>query len=147
MSTTRRLLTLVALTAALLIGAGIPASATFSEAVAVTTTVGTATITPPTQLEAKYICSTAIDPLTLEPTNTVTDLKIEWWQSTSPRATGYRITVHPAGGAAYTLTTTGLTNEVHANPASVRSTDRISVTTLTGTTWTAQSVLTGITPC
>ena len=147
MSITRRALTLIGLTSAVLLVGGLPASATFSEAVAVTTTVGTATITPPNQLEARYLCTTAVTPLTQATTTTVTNVKIEWWESTSPRATGYRVTVHPAGGSAYTLATTGQTNEIFVSPSSVRSTDRISVTTLTGTSWTAQSALTGITQC
>ena len=148
MSTTRRLLTLIGLTVAVLIGAGVPASATFSEALSVTTTVGTATITPPTQVEAKYLCTTTVDPQTQATTTTVTDVKIEWWQSTSPRATGYRITVHPAGGAAYTLATTGQTDEIFVDPGLVRGQNpQISVTTLTGTSWTARSALVGITPC
>ena len=148
MSMSRRALTLAGLTAALLIGTGIPASATFSEAVAISTTVDTATIAPPTRVEAKYLCTTTLDPITLAPTTTVTDVKIEWWESTSPRATGYRVTVHPAGGTAYTLETTGRTNEIFADPADVRGNNpRISVTTLTGTTWTAQSGLTGIKSC
>ena len=99
-------------------------------------------------MEAKTICTTTVDPVTQATTTTVTDVKIEWRESTSSRATGYRVTVHPAGGAAYTLTTTGRTNEIFVTPSSVSGNNpRISVTTLTGTTWTAQSVLAGITPC
>jgi hypothetical protein len=148
MSTPRRILALIGLTVTVAIGGSMPASATFSESVAVTTTIGTATIAPPTQVEARNICTTTVDPLTQATTTTVTSVKIEWRESTSPRTTGYRITVHPAGGTAYTLATTGQTNEIYVSPTSVRGQDpRISVTTLTGTAWTAQSVLTGITPC
>ena len=116
-------LTLIGLTAAVLIGGSIPASATFSEAVTISTTTGTATITPPTQVEAKNLCTTTVDPVT-QATTTTTQLKVEWWQSTSPRTTGYRVTVHPAG-AAYALAVTGPTDEVfltrerrHQNPGS-----------------------------
>ena len=70
MSITRRALTLIGLTAAVLIGGSIPASATFSEAVTVSTTVGTATIAPPTQVEAKNICTTTVDPVTQATTTT-----------------------------------------------------------------------------
>ena len=147
MSTTRRVLTLIGLTAAVLIGGSIPASATFSEAVAVTTTVGSATIAPPTQVEAKTLCTTTVDPVTQVATTT-SNVKIEWWASTSPRTTGYRITVHPAGGSAYTLAVTGPTDEVYVSPSSIGGTDpRISVTTLTGTNFTASSVPTTILPC
>jgi hypothetical protein len=148
MTRTRRMLTLIGVAVAINVAGTLPASATFSEAVKISTTIDTATITPPTQVEAKNLCTTTVDPLTQASTTTVTDVKIEWHESTSSRATGYRITVHPAGGAAYTLTTTGRTNEIFVTPGSVRGTNpRISVTTLTGTTWTAQSTLTGITPC
>ena len=64
MSITRRALALIGLTVAVLIGGSIPASATFSEAVAMSATIGTATITPPTQVEAKNICTTTVDPVT-----------------------------------------------------------------------------------
>ena len=147
MSTTRRVLGIVGLTVAVLLGGVIPASATFSENVGVTTTVGTATIAPPTQVEAKTLCTTTVDPVTGVATTTST-VKIEWWGSTSPRTTGYRITVHPAGSPAYTLAVTGPTDEVFTSPTSIAGANpRISVTTLTGTNFTAQSALTGIAPC
>src|SRR5688500_6051087 len=139
MSIIRRALALIGLTVAVLIGGTIPASATFAEAVAVATSVGTATIAPPTQVEAKTLCTTTVDPATQVETTTMR-VKIEWWRSTSPRTTGYRVTVHPAGGTAYTLNTTGPTDEVFTTPSSIAgSNPRISVTTLTGTTFTAQS--------
>ena len=148
MSTTHRVLSLIALTVAVLIGGSLPASATFSEKVTTVVTVGTAAIAPPTQVEAKTLCTTTVDPLTLAPTTTATDIKIEWWESTSARATGYRVTVHPSGGPAYTLATTGKTDEIFVAPSSVRGENpRISVTTLTGTSFTTQSVLVGVTPC
>jgi hypothetical protein len=113
----------------------------------VATTVGTATIAPPTQVEAKTICTTTVDPVTQTATTT-SNVKIEWWQSTSPRTTGYRITVHPAGGSAYTLATTAATDEVFVSPTSIDgSNPRISVTTLTGTSFTASSVQVRIDPC
>jgi hypothetical protein len=147
MSITRRALALIGLTVAVLIGGSIPASATFAEAVAVATSVGTATIAPPTQVEAKTLCTTTVDPATQVETTTMR-VKIEWWRSTSPRTTGYRVTVHPAGGTAYTLTTTGPTDEVFTTPSSIAgSNPRISVTTLTGTNFTAQSTPPPIQPC
>jgi hypothetical protein len=147
MSITRRALTLIGLTAAVLLVGGLPASATFSEAVAVPTAVGTATIAPPTQVEARTLCSTTVDPVTQVATTT-SRVKIEWWASTSPRTTGYRVTVHPAGAPAYTLTTTGPTDEVFTSSTSIGgSNPRISVTTLTGTNFTATSVQVRVEPC
>ena len=147
MSMTRRALTVAGLTTAVLIGGSIPASATFSEAVTVSTAVGAATIAPPTQVEARTFCTTTVDPVTQVATTT-SSVKIEWWASTSPRATGYRVTVHPAGAPAYTLTTTGPTDEVYTSPTSIGgSNNRISVTTLTGTNFTATSAPIPVVPC
>jgi hypothetical protein len=147
MSTPRRVLALIGLTVAALIGS-MPASATFSESVAVTTTIGTATIAPPTQVEARAVCTTTVDPVT-QTTTTTTQVKIEWWRSTSPRVTGYRVTAHPAGGSPYTLATTGPTDEIFLfdNPDLLAPNLRISVTTLVGATWTAESVKTLVQKC
>jgi hypothetical protein len=147
MSITRRVLTLIGLTSAVLLVGGLPASATFSEVVAVPTAVSTATIAPPTQVEAKTFCTTTVDPTTQVATTT-SSVKIEWWASTSPRTTGYRVTVHPAGAPAYTLAVTGPTDEVFTSPSSIGgSNPRISVTTLTGTNFTATSVQVRVEPC
>ena len=147
MRMSRRALTLTAVTAAVLIGGNVPASATFSEAVTVPTTVGTATIAPPTQVEAKTLCTTTVDPVTQVATTT-SKVKIEWWASTSPGTTGYRVTVHPSDAPAYILTTTGPTDEVYTSPTSIGGTDpRISITTLTGTNFTAASAQVPVEPC
>jgi hypothetical protein len=148
MSIYRRVLSVIGLTVAVLIGSSVAASATFAESVALTTTVGTATIAPPTQVEAKAICTTTVDPVTLVSTTTTT-VKIEWWRSTSPRVTGYRVTAYPAGAPAYVLRTTGPTDEIYVddNPSLHASGLRISVTTLTGTTFTAESVKVPVTSC
>jgi hypothetical protein len=113
----------------------------------VTTTIGTATIAPPTQVEAKAICTTTVDPVTLA-TTTTTQVKIEWWRSTSPRVTGYRVTAHPAGGSPYTLITTGSTDEVFLPDTDLLASNlRISVTSLTSSTWTAESAKTPVQKC
>jgi hypothetical protein len=150
MNRTGRIASLAGVSIAVLTGGILPASATLSDSVVRTTTVSTATVTvtPPTQVEAKTICTTTVDPVAQATTTVPTDVKIEWWESTSSRATGYRVTVHPSGGPAYTLATTGQTNEVFTSPTSIGGANpRISVTTLTGTNFTAQSSLTGIASC
>jgi hypothetical protein len=147
MTRTRRIANLLGLTVAMLTGGMLPASATFSDSVALTTTVGTATIAPPTQVEAKSICTTTVDPVTLRSTTTV-QVKIEWWRSTSPRVTGYRVTAYPAGGSPYTLTVTGPTDEVAVYDSNVlASNSRITVTSLTQSTWTAESGKSPVLPC
>lgn len=59
MTTTRRLLTLAGLVLAVIIGSTIPASATFTDAAAVTTTVGTASVEPAHHLKLIDYCVTA----------------------------------------------------------------------------------------
>ena len=53
MSTSRRILTLIGITVAALIGAIGPASATFSEDVAVATTIATGTVAAPASVSVK----------------------------------------------------------------------------------------------
>jgi hypothetical protein len=148
MSTSRRVLSIIGLTVAVLIGSSVSASATFAESVSVSTTVGTATIAPPTQVEAKAVCTTTVDPVTLVSTTTTT-VKIEWWRSTSPRVTGYRVTAYPAGAPAYVLKTTGPTDEIYLDddPDLYSANLKISVTTLTGTTFTAESAKVPVAKC
>lgn len=58
MTSTRRILILIGLTVAIIVGASIPASATFSEAVTVPTTVGTITVAAPGNVTVSDSCVT-----------------------------------------------------------------------------------------
>jgi hypothetical protein len=58
MTGTRRALVLIGLTLTVMIGAAIPASATFTDSATVTTTVGTGTVAAPTALKVTNSCVT-----------------------------------------------------------------------------------------
>lgn len=87
----RRGLILLGLTVAVVIGASLPASATFSEAVAVKTTISTATVAAPTNVVGKLTCGR---PATMSAT---------WTQSTSTRVSGYRVSVYFSDGFVQTV--------------------------------------------
>jgi hypothetical protein len=58
MTTTRRILTLAGLIAAVMVGTSIPASATFADSAAVTTTIGTHTVQAPRNVTVSDYCVT-----------------------------------------------------------------------------------------
>jgi hypothetical protein len=58
MTTTRRVLVLAGTVLALIVGTSVSASASFSDSAAVTTTIGTATVQPPTGLVVNDYCMT-----------------------------------------------------------------------------------------
>jgi hypothetical protein len=58
MTTTRRILVLAGTVLAIMVGTSIPASATFADSAAVTTTIGTATVQAPTNLVVNDYCMT-----------------------------------------------------------------------------------------
>ncbi len=87
----RRGLILLGLTVAVVIGASLPASATFSEAVAVKTTISTATVAAPTNVVGKLTCGR---PATMSAT---------WTQSTTTRVSGYRVSVYFSDGFVQTV--------------------------------------------
>ncbi|MGK5173156.1 hypothetical protein [Geodermatophilus sp. CPCC 205761] len=150
MTTTRRALALLTLTLAVLVTATLPANAAFDDpAPAVTATVGTLTVQPPTQVEAKGLCTTTTDPATGAVTTTV-QAKIEWWRSTSPGVTGYVVTAHLNNGASYVMARTDATaDEVFdsADASHLQYQPRFTITTLTSYGWTAVSVRSGVLTC
>jgi hypothetical protein len=114
-----------------------PAQATFADSAAVSTTISTGTVAAPTRVEAKWVCTTT------------TEVKIEWWRSTSPGVTGYLITVHQADGSSYELARVGPTDEIyyHADEQLYAAQPDFSVTTLTSYGWTAQSLMAEVSTC
>jgi hypothetical protein len=142
----RRGATVLALTTTVLIataGTRAPAQATFADSAAVSTTISTGTVAAPTQVEAKWLCTT-----TTEGTTT-TEVKIEWWRSTSRGVTGYLITVHEVDGSSYELARVGPTDEIyyHADEQLYAAQPDFSVTTLTSYGWTAQSLMAEVSTC
>jgi hypothetical protein len=91
MTRIRRGLVLLGLTAAVVIGASVPASATFADAVAVTTTVATTTVAAPANFVGKLTCGR---PATMSAT---------WTASATPRVSGYLISVYFSDGFVQTV--------------------------------------------
>jgi hypothetical protein len=87
----RRGLILLGLTVAVIIGASVPASATFSEAIQVKTTIATTTVAAPTNVVGKLTCGR---PATMSAT---------WTQSTTARVSGYRVSVYFSDGFVQTV--------------------------------------------
>jgi hypothetical protein len=150
MTAIRRILILIVLTTAVIAGASVPAWAIYSTSTALpATTILTPTVEPPTQVEAKAICTTTVDPTTGATTTTV-QAKVEWHRSTTVGVSGYRVTVHLANGTSSVVTqTSAAVEEIFANvtPAYLSQQPRYSITTLTSYGWTALSAKTGVLSC
>jgi hypothetical protein len=87
----RRGLILLGLTVAVIIGAGVPASATYADAVAVQTTISTTTVAAPGSIVGKLTCGA---PSTMSAT---------WVKSTTARISGYRVSVYFSDGFVQTV--------------------------------------------
>jgi hypothetical protein len=87
----RRGLILVVLTTAVILGASVPASATYSEAVAVKTTISTTVVAAPANVVGKLVCGT---PSTMSAT---------WTKSTTARVSGYLVSVYFSDGFVQTV--------------------------------------------
>jgi hypothetical protein len=147
----RRALVLVGLTLAVMVGAAIPASATFADSVGVAgPTVTTITVPAPIQVEVKNVtCTSTADPATGTVTSTVSAM-IEWQRMATPReGTGFRVTGHYSDGTAFEMAKTGATTfeVVGSWTIDLARSPRISVTTLTSYGWTAQSALISVPKC
>ena len=139
----RRTLVLIGLTLAVMVGAAIPASATFAESVSIAgPTVTTITVPAPINVEVKNVsCTSTVDPATGTVTSTVSAM-IEWQRMATIRgADGFRVTGHYSDGTTFEMAKTGATTfEVVGSWKVDRAlSPRISVTTLTSYGWTAQS--------
>ena len=158
MSTPRRILTLIGLTVAVLIGAIVPASATFSEDVAVATAITTGTVAAPASMTVNDWCqtvpTTTVNPLTGVSTTTYTYLyhaTVSWPASTTARGvTGYRVIAHFSNGTSVVVAETpAATRSVNAtvDQSYLALQPRLSVMTLTGYGWTAESAKTPVLAC
>jgi hypothetical protein len=152
MTGTRRVLVLIGLTLAVMIGATIPASATFADSQLLrTTTITTGTVAPATRVEVKnVVCTTTVDPVTGAVASTV-DAMVEWQRSkNTPGITGYRVTAHLANGSSFVMAQTdAATFDVYGNAsqAYLAYSPRFSVTTLTSYGWTATSTKSAVLTC
>jgi hypothetical protein len=91
MSRTRRTLVLIGLTVAVIAGASLPASASYSESVAVKTTISTTTVAAPGNVVGKLTCGR---PATMSAT---------WSQSSTTRVSGYLVSVYFSDGFVQTV--------------------------------------------
>ena len=91
MTVIRRILALNLLTVAVVIGASVPASATFADAVAVNTTIATTTVAAPGNIVGKLTCGR---PATMSAT---------WALSPTPRVSGYLVSVYFSDGFVQTV--------------------------------------------
>ena len=148
----RRAVVLIGLTLAVIVGAGIPASATFSESVVLARpTISTGTVAPPTRVEVKDVtCTTTVDPLTGAVTSSTVNAMVEWYRSTqTPGITGYRVTAHLTNGSSFVVAQTdAATLEVYGSaPQYLAYSPRFTVTTLTSYGWTAESAKSAVLTC
>jgi hypothetical protein len=146
----RRALVLIGLTVAVMVGAAIPASATFAETVSLpNATITALTVAPATRVEAKGTCETVTDPATGAVTSTV-HAKVEWQRSTSPGITGYLLTAHLNDGTSYVMARTDASaDEVWGSAPQeyLAKKPTFSVTTLTRYGWTALSARSEVLSC
>ncbi len=82
----RRAVLLMVLTVAVILGASVPAFATFKDSVAVTTGISTITVAAPTSVVGKLTCGS---PSTMSAT---------WVKSTTARVNGYTVSVYFSDG-------------------------------------------------
>lgn len=149
----RRALILAGLTLAVMIGGGIPASATFSESLSVPAQVGTLTVAPATNVStAGTYCAywqtwsgwTWVQHSELR-------ARLSWGASATTRGvTGYRITAVLPDGSRYPV------GDVPASQLSITGNFptqyayagiRVTVTTLTSYGWTKESAPSGVLSC
>jgi len=134
----RRGLILLGLTVAVVIGASVPASATFSEAVAVKTTIATTTVASPGNLVGKLTCGR---PATMSAT---------WSLSSTARVSGYLVSVYFSDGFVQTVqlgpTATSWSSTIDPYYVTAYSI-QYTVTTQTNYGWSKESPLTPVFQC
>jgi len=138
----RRALVLVGLSAAVTVGAAIPASATFADSATVTTTVPTDTVAAPGAVNvAVTYC---------HPVFTV-DATVSWSASSTTRGVlGYRITAYLNNGTSAVMAEPGAATRSYAASFDryyLQFQPRVTVTTLTTYGWTRESAQSAVISC
>ena len=139
MNTVRRLLVLLALVPAVILGAGLPANAAFSVSTApLGTTIATATVAAPTNVVGALACART------------STMSATWTKSTSTRVTGYLVSVYFSDGFVQTVqmaaTATSWSATIPLYNVTAYSV-AYSVTTQTDYGWTQESTRTGTFHC
>ena len=142
MTTTRRLLVLLTLVAGVLFGSGAAAQAAYTDTAKVTgapMSISTATVAAPASGPGSLTCR-----------STSATMALTWANSTSPRVTGYLVTVYFSDGYAQTVqkaaTDTSWSQAINLYNVTAYAV-QYSVTTQTDYGWTAESVRTGWFQC
>ncbi|MGY1805510.1 hypothetical protein ACI78T_19670 [Blastococcus sp. SYSU D00922] len=154
----RRALVLIGLTVAVMIGAAIPASATFADSVKVTTGITTGTVAAPASVTVNDYCGqTANGGYYNSWGQWVTtyyywyDATVTWPASTTTRGvTGYRVMAHLNDGTSVVMAETTPTNRTvnaRVDRGYLNYQPRISVITLTSYGWTAETPRTAVVTC
>ena len=157
MNRIRRSAVLLGLTAAVIVGSSIPASATFTESVRTNTaTLQALTVAAPAAVNVNDYCSTTSYTYWNGWTNvTVTEnwynATVTWPASTTQRGvTGYRVMAHLNNGQSVVMGETGTTNRsvsARVERAYLNYQPRVSVITLTSYGWTKESARTAVLSC
>jgi hypothetical protein len=136
MTTTRRILVLIAVVAGVLFASGAAASAAFSEKI----------VTSPVTIATGTVAAPAGGPGSLTCRSTSATMALTWTQSTSPRVSGYLVTVYFSDGYKQTVplasTATSWSQAIALYNVTAYSV-QYTVTTQTDYGWTAESTATG----
>src|SRR4051812_16230970 len=87
----RRTLVVIGLMLIVVVGASIPASATFKDSVTATTTINTMVVAPPTGVAGRLVCAAN------------STMSATWVKSTTPRISGYVVSVYFSDGLVQTV--------------------------------------------
>jgi hypothetical protein len=138
MSTIKRGLVLLGILAGLMVTTSLPASASFSASSAVSTTITTTTVAAPTNVVGHLACAAT------------STMSLTWTASTSPRISGYLVSVYFSDGFTQTVqlaaTATSWSKTIAEYNVTVYSI-QYSVTTQTNYGWTRESARTASFQC
>ena len=134
----RRGLILLSVAVAVIVGASVPASASYAEAVAVKTTISTTTVAAPTNVVGKLTCGRSAG------------MSATWTQSPTARISGYRVSVYFSDGFVQTVdlgpTATSWSSTIDPYYATAYSIQH-TVTTVTTYGWSKESPRTDAFQC
>jgi hypothetical protein len=141
MTTARRVLAVLGLALAVVVGGSVPASAGFGDTAGVGTTLATQLVAAPGDVSGDLTCSEPHDSF----------LTLTWTRSSTPRVVTYRVTLHHNDGSVTSrnlpATSSSWTTDVPNHRLKQGNSFQASVTTLTDYGWSTQSPLTGSFTC
>ena len=137
----KRFLAVLGMALSVVVGTGVPASATFSDTTAVATTnFATVTVAAPGNVVGELLCGGRSD----------STMKVSWTHSDAARISGYRVTVHFSDGyeqgERVAATATSWTKKITTYNVT-KYAIQYSLTTLTDHGWYTQSSKTGWFQC